>query len=138
MSSCKASDTQKLISGGSYARKQLGCKDRLVAWSHGRRFRVAQQLAQSHAGGKLLDYGCGDGTFLAMVADLFSEALGADVDPKQTTECRTRFGAVPGLSFVLTEELADGRHNGAYDIVVCMEVLEHCLEEKREEVPTEP
>jgi SAM-dependent methyltransferase len=134
MSSCKASDTAKLISAGSYASKQLCCKDRLVAWSHGRRFRVAQQLAQSHAGGKLLDYGCGDGTFLAMVADLFSEAVGADVDPKQTADCRARFGAVPGLSFVLTEELTAARHNLAYDVVVCMEVLEHCIADKRAEV----
>ncbi len=144
--------TETLISGGTYARKQLLCKDPVVAWSHGHRFRVAQQLAQTCAGGKLLDYGCGDGTFLALVKDLvyvsrshdpsakrkpstvFSEALGADVDPEQIADCRARFGAPPGLSFVLTEELADDRHNGAYDVVVCMEVLEHCLEEKREGV----
>lgn len=122
------------IRSGTYARKQLLCKDRIVAWSHGRRFRVAQQLAQNYAGGKLLDYGCGDGTFLALVKDYFAEALGADVDPKQIADCRARFGTVPGLSFVLTQELAEDRHNGAYQLVVCMEVLEHCLEAQREEV----
>ncbi len=129
-----ANAAQKLISGGTYARKQLFCKDRVVAWSHGRRFHLGRKLAQTYAGRKLLDYGCGDGTFLALVQDLFPEALGADVDPHQITDCLTRFGGVPGLSFVVTEELADDRHNGAYGLVVCMEVLEHCLEEERERV----
>src|SRR5438128_253860 len=96
--SCMPSDLQKLIGAGTYAGKQLLCKDRVVAWSHARRFRLGRKLAQPYAGRTLLDYGCGDGTFLAMVGDLFPEAVGADVDPKQITDCRTRFGELPGLS----------------------------------------
>ena len=56
----------KDIAEGHYARKQLRCKSRIIAWSHEARFRMAVSLAVSHARGKLLDYGCGDGTFLTM------------------------------------------------------------------------
>jgi len=119
----------QLLAGGAYARKQLFCKDRIVAWSHGSRFRLSRKLAEPYAGLKLLDYGCGDGTFLALVRDLFPVAVGADVDPQQTADCVRRFAGVSGLSFVLTEELSAPCHSGTYGILFCMEVLEHCTED---------
>ena len=106
---------QQLLAGGAYARKQLYCKDRIVAWSHGSRFRTGCRLAEAFAGARLLDYGCGDGTFLAMVHDLFPEAVGADLDPKQTADCARRFASLPGLSFVLTEDLT--AHNSRFDLI---------------------
>jgi cyclopropane fatty-acyl-phospholipid synthase-like methyltransferase len=36
---------------------------------------------------KLLDYGCGDGTFLSLMSDKFS-AVGADIEPEQVVDCR--------------------------------------------------
>jgi len=120
-----------LLAGGAYAQKQLFCKARLVAWSHGARFRMACRLAEPFAGRKLLDYGCGDGTFLALIQDRFTQAVGADMDPKQTADCIRRFASLSGLSFVLTEDLLDARHNGRFDVVFCMEVLEHCTEQTR-------
>src|SRR5689334_11293876 len=97
------SANHQLLAGGAYARKQLYCKDRIVAWSHGSRFHTGRRLAEAFAGApppspspaagggegggaRLLDYGCGDGTFLALVHDLFPEAVGADLDPKQTAD----------------------------------------------------
>src|SRR6202158_96227 len=110
-----------LLAGGAYARKQLYCKDRIVAWSHGSRFRTGRRLAETMAGARLLDYGCGDGTFLALVHDVFPEAVGADLDPKQTADCARRFASLPGLSFLLTDELADSCYDGSFDVVFCME-----------------
>jgi 2-polyprenyl-3-methyl-5-hydroxy-6-metoxy-1,4-benzoquinol methylase len=124
----------QLLAGGAYARKQLFCKDRIVAWSHGSRFRMARRLAEPLAGARLLDYGCGDGTFLALVHDLFPEAIGADLDPKQTADCVRRFASWTGLSFILTDDLAGPGHNGSFDLVFCMEVLEHCTDEVRSQV----
>jgi len=123
-----------LLAGGVYARKQLFCKDCIVAWSHGSRFRLGRKLAEPLAGRRLLDYGCGDGTFVALVHDLFPNAVGADLDHKQTEDCARRFASLSGLTFLLTERLADRQYDGNFDIVFCMEVLEHCTEEVRARV----
>ena len=120
-----------LLKAGDYARKQLYCRSRVVAWSHGSRFELARQLVAPRAGGRLLDYGCGDGTFVAMVHAEFAEALGVDVDPGQTAECVARLGHLPGVRFALTRDLP---RDGAWDVVTCMEVLEHCLEPERRRV----
>lgn len=117
-----------------YAEKPNCSKIPLIGWNHRRRFQFGRQLVKPYAGRMLLDYGCGDGTFLDLVHDLFSEAVGADVNSRQTADCAREYADRKGLSFVLTDELTDDRHTGAYGIIVCMEVLEHCLEEQRKTV----
>lgn len=122
-----------LLRDGDYARKQIYCPSRVVAWSHGSRFTLARALAREHAGGRLLDYGCGDGTFVAMVYADFREAVGADVDAGQAAECARRLGELPGVRFTVTRDV-DGGPAHAWDVVTCMEVLEHCLEDERRRV----
>jgi SAM-dependent methyltransferase len=116
---------------GHYAAKQIFCKDRLIAWSHRRRFAAGLALARAFRGRRLLDYGCGDGTFLAMLLatdDRPAEAVGAELDDYQVTDCRTRLGDRVGLSFVSIDSLAAPAQCGRYDAVVCMEVLEHAVQ----------
>ena len=48
---------------------------RRSGWSHGRRFATARRVVQPYAGATLLDYGCGDGTFLGLVRDQVLAAL---------------------------------------------------------------
>lgn len=110
---------------GTYARRQLFGGLRLLSWSHGSRFRVARELVAPHAGRHLLDYGCGDGTFLSMVRDLFPHAVGAEVDAALASEAAARFTAEPGLRFVHTAALRD-EPDASFGVAVCMEVLEHC------------
>jgi SAM-dependent methyltransferase len=124
------------IAAGHYARKQLHCPSRVVAWSHGHRFDLARRLVAAAAGGRLLDYGCGDGTFLAMVHAGFAESCGVDVEPEQIAACRERLGDLPGLSFAMTRDLAAGA-GARWTVVTCMEVLEHCLEPERRQILTE-
>lgn len=116
---------------GHYARKQLLSKDRLIAWSHRRRFETGLRLARPlAAGGRVLDYGCGDGTFLALLADgspAPAEAVGAEVGAELVEDCRRRHGAGEGRRFVHADELDAPGHDGAYQLVVCMEVLEHVV-----------
>ncbi len=125
-----------LLKSGDYARKQLYCPSGLVRWSHGSRFELARALVAPRAGGRLLDYGCGDGTFVAMVHAGFAESVGLDVAPKQVEEAAARLGHLPGVRFAVTPP-ADGSQlpaPGTWDVVTCMEVLEHCLEDERQRV----
>lgn len=104
-----------------------------MAWSHGSRFDLARRLVAPLAGGSLLDYGCGDGTFAAMVAAEFTRVRGLDVEPAQVEDCRARLGDLPGVSFALTKDITDADH-GVWTAVTCMEVLEHCLEPERRRI----
>lgn len=124
-----------LLRSGDYARKQIYCPSRVVAWSHASRFDLARRLVAARAGGRLLDYGCGDGTFVAMVHADFAETLGADVDRGQLRECAVRLGHLPGVRFAMTRDVeADAGAGRRWDVVTCMEVLEHCVEDERRRV----
>ncbi len=119
------------IAAGAYARKQLRSASRLFAWSHRRRFEMGVRLARRFAGRRVLDFGCGDGTFLGLLmrgADAPREAVGAEIAEDLVQDCRTRLGEAPGLHFVHINELTGAEHHAAYDGVVCMEVLEHVVE----------
>jgi len=117
--------SSQLLEQGHYARKQIFSRNAIVAWSHRRRFALARELASAGAGGALLDYGCGDGTFIALAHDLFRETTGTDVDVEQLRDCERRLAA-GDVRFSSIEELHDRSHSGHYDAVMCMEVLEHC------------
>jgi SAM-dependent methyltransferase len=129
-----SSQLPPVLRDGDYARKQLYCPSAVVRWSHGRRFDVARRLAGRRAGGRLLDYGCGDGTFVAIAHGDFSEAVGWDVDPGQIAECQRRLGQLPGVRFEIVPKSAASNAASGWDVVTCMEVLEHCLEAERRRV----
>lgn len=118
--------SSELLEHGHYARKQIFSRNAIVAWSHRRRFAMARELASAGAGGALLDYGCGDGTFIALAHDLFRESVGADIDAEQVRDCRRRLDGVPNAQFASIDDLRAPAHRNHYDAVVCMEVLEHC------------
>lgn len=117
---------------GHYAKKQIFSKSWLISWSHRRRFETGLKLARKRglAGKRVLDYGCGDGTFLSMLMAgpaAPSEAVGAEIREDIVAECRARLGNRPGLSFTVISELGRPEHRGTYDAVFCMEVLEHVV-----------
>jgi|ERR1019366_2887607 SAM-dependent methyltransferase len=111
---------------GSYERKQLLSPSRIVRWSHGRRFELARGLVKSLGGRSLIDYGCGDGMFVKRVHELVDQCVASDVVPCDLSHIR-------GVPFVRVDEL-DERHAHRYDLVFCMEVLEHCVAEGVEAV----
>jgi len=124
-------DLRGAIAQGHYAQKQLFSRDRLVAWSHGRRFDTAVALAREFAGKRILDYGSGDGTFLAltmMTPGPPALAVGAELTAETVSDCRRRYLKEPRLSFVQVNELGGSDHLGQYDAVFCMEVLEHVVD----------
>lgn len=126
-----ANSLNDAISEGHYAKKQLLCKDWLIAWSHRSRFEMGLELAREFSGKRVLDYGCGDGTFLAMLmsdASAPGSAIGVEAHAILVDDCRARFGKHSGLSFISDDKLNDSAHAAAYDAVFCMEVLEHVVQ----------
>ncbi|HEX5870224.1 MAG TPA: class I SAM-dependent methyltransferase, partial [Longimicrobium sp.] len=120
------------LRSGEYARKQLFGRG-LIGWSHGRRFATARRVVQPYAGATLLDYGCGDGTFLAIVHDLFPQSVGAEIDHVLVEGAGERFGALDGLRFIHTDDVA-ALPDASFGVVTCMEVLEHCTPDAAERV----
>ena len=111
---------------GNYEKKQLRSPSRLVRWSHGSRFACAEELVRDLGARAVLDYGCGDGTFLQLVAPLLVEGVGADHSKSQVANAAAAHGSEPKLRFVHVGNLAPS-DEGRFDAVFCMEVLEHCL-----------
>jgi SAM-dependent methyltransferase len=124
-------EVDREIAAGQYAKKQLLSPLRLISWSHGTRYRIGLELAASLVGKRVVDYGCGDGTFLALLCKgptPPSLAVGAEIDEGLVSDCSRRLGTDPRLSFMMTSELEGAEHLGKYAGAVCMEVLEHATE----------
>jgi SAM-dependent methyltransferase len=115
---------------GYYARKQLFTRSWLINWSHRARFDLGIGLAGELAGREVLDYGCGDGTFLALLmcsANPPSAALGVEIDEEVVQDCRARH-TDSRLSFMQVGALSADSHAGRFDGLICMEVLEHVVD----------
>ena len=126
-----------MLPKGHYAKKQILCKNKIIAWSHSSRFTTTRYLLEkyAHSNSKLLDYGCGDGTFLTTVRDLFPQAVGCDIASDQINDCKIRLSEVlPQASFRLINELNEEQYDSYFHIAVCMEVLEHCLPDVVDEI----
>jgi len=121
------------VAQGNFYQKQLACRSRIIAWSHRSRFDLALRLLGPSVT-RLLDYGCGDGTFLAFAANRVKEGWGADISGKQVADCRERLASIPNLQFCALPDLEVPSHARAYDVVTCMETLEHCPAEAVEVV----
>src|SRR5229473_6515732 len=83
------------VAEGHYAKKQILCKDRLISWSHRSRFELGLQLAREFSGKRILDYGCGDGTFLAMLMAQEAPpagAVGCEINASLVEDCNRRLG----------------------------------------------
>lgn len=120
------------IQEGHYAKKQLRNPFALIRWSHHARFAKGLKLAAGLKGQRILDFGCGDATFLALLADspdAPAAGVGAEIEEQVVQSNRKRFASRPSLSFVLQSELAQPIHTGRYDAVTCMEVFEHVADQ---------
>jgi SAM-dependent methyltransferase len=116
---------------GYFARKQLFSKSAIIRWSHGRRFAAAVSKSENFAGKRILDFGCGDGTYLAMLMESRrppAEAVGAEIDANTVADNRKRFASQRALAFVSQSELEDPRFRNTFDGVVCMECFEHMVD----------
>jgi SAM-dependent methyltransferase len=124
-------DLREAVGRGHCAQQQILSRDKLIAWSHTRRIATALDIVRKFSGKRILDYGSGDGTFLALA--MMGEAppaaaIGAELLDEVIEDCRTRYRAEPRLSFVPVQALDEAEHAQRYDAVFCMEVLEHVVD----------
>jgi len=61
-----------------------------------------------------------------MAQHRISLGVGADIATQQIIDCKARFADIPNVRFCTVSELVHEKHLGAYDVVNCMETLEHC------------
>lgn len=119
------------VRSGYYAQGQIYSSSKLISWSHRGRFATGLKLARDVAGMRTLDYGCGDGTFLGLLASRESAprlSVGAELYPSIVDDCRARFAGQKGLHFILIEDLDRPAHQNTYDAIYCMEVFEHVID----------
>ncbi|WP_224369539.1 class I SAM-dependent methyltransferase [Hyalangium versicolor] len=84
-------------------------------------FKSNLLFLQGRKPGRLLEVGCGSGTFLRAAARHGWEAVGIDIDPGAITAARR----TPGIEVRLGELTEQAFPTGAFDAVVMNNVLEH-------------
>ena len=102
--------TRSALREGHYAAKQIFCKDRLIAWSHRRRFDTGLALAQRFGAAACSITAAATGLFSRMLSatpERPAEAVGAELDDYQVDDCQTRLGGRPGSRFVSIDSLDD-------------------------------
>jgi SAM-dependent methyltransferase len=73
---------------------------------------------------RILDYGCGEGRYLDVVGRRFPDAelVGCDVSTVALEHARR---LRPDAEYVRVEDGGVALHDGSFDLVLCVEVLEH-------------
>ncbi len=105
----------------AYARATFESPLALKRWTHAARFKTAIELLDVQPGERLLDFGCGDGALLEMLAGKGARLEGYDPHPLNRTMAEVR------LSRPIHAEI--GTVCGTFDAVACLEVLEHVPDE---------
>lgn len=129
-------DFLKEIETGVYEKKQILSKSRLISWSHKSRFNFGVAQALAHGGNSILDYGCGDGTFLKSLEGHFESMVGADISRQFIEDCRERFSRSSQHNFLLIDDLMEVYADSKFDVITCMETMEHCTDEAIEFILT--
>jgi SAM-dependent methyltransferase len=93
------------------------------------RYRVAKvsELARPRSTDRVVDLGCGWGTFGFAFAGRVASLVGVDFSEKSIALCRERLARDPrpNLSFVCADAGATGLAGGSYDLVLAADLFEH-------------
>ena len=97
------------------------------------RYRVAKvlELYTPGAGDRVVDVGCGWGTFSFALARRAAEVVGVDFSEKSVALCQRRLEREPyaNLRFVCADGGATGLEGGAWDLVLAADLFEHLYPE---------
>ncbi len=107
----------RLLKGGSF----------LTRWSHRKRMATILRSLDKKSFGKVADVGCADGNILRLLleAGVIKSGCGFDVDREGLAQARAASANYPSLSYFHVAELDPAQHKRAFDLVLCLETLEH-------------
>jgi ubiquinone/menaquinone biosynthesis C-methylase UbiE len=93
------------------------------------RYRIAKvmQLAEPTSTDRVVDLGCGWGTFELALADRVAEVVGIDFSERAIELCRRRLDAEPhaNVRFVCADAAATGLPSASFDLVIAADLYEH-------------
>jgi ubiquinone/menaquinone biosynthesis C-methylase UbiE len=93
------------------------------------RYRVAKltELRAPRAADRVVDLGCGWGTFCFAWADLAASVVGVDFSERSIELCRSRLAETPkeNVRFVCADAAATGLEAHACDLVLAADLFEH-------------
>jgi 2-polyprenyl-3-methyl-5-hydroxy-6-metoxy-1,4-benzoquinol methylase len=105
------------------------------------RYRVAKvgELARALPTDRVVDLGCGWGTFELALAERVSEIVGVDFSQKSIELCRALLASSPrgNVSFVCADAGDTELAAGAYDLVIAADLFEHLYPDDSERVARE-
>lgn len=91
------------------------------------RLRKVLEIHEPQAGARVVDLGCGWGTFSFALAERGLEVVGVDFSRRSIEFCEARqeTGDLPGLSFLCADAGDTGLPGGAWDVVIAADLFEH-------------
>ncbi len=105
------------------------------------RYRIAKVLELHHPAStdRVVDIGCGWGTFSFVLADLAAEVVGVDFSARSIELCNRRLEREPhvNLRFLLADGGDTGLEGRAWDMVLAADLFEHLYPEDSERVVAE-
>ncbi len=111
-------------------REQIALGNPSFVWREGqdRRLDLIVRYVKLE-GARVLDIGCGIGTYVRKLGELADRAYGIDVDPARVRKgARVRKDATGGLSVAVSEQLPFATN--AFDMVLLNEVIEHVKDDR--------
>jgi len=95
---------------------------REIWYEHLHRYALAARFV---AGKRVLDAACGEGYGAAVLAAAAESVTGVDLSQDAVDHARARYGAIDGLSFQQGDCTRLPFEDGAFDVIVSFETLEH-------------
>jgi len=96
--------------------------DPLLALEHYHRYYFASRFAQ---GKRILDFGCGEGYGSALLSTQANAVIGIDRDEATIQHARAKYSSIPNLRFKTGRCEENPGEEGAFDMIVGFELLEH-------------